>query len=98
MSEASIRAQVSSALNIVIQLERLSDGKRRLTSVSEITGIEGNVIQMQEIYTFKRFGMDAEGKIDGEFRATGIRPKFIDAIQTIGIKLPDNLFNPSQPL
>jgi len=98
MSEESIRAQVTSALNIVIQLERLSDGKRRLTSVSEITGMEGNVIQMQEIYTFKRIGIDAEGKIDGEFRATGIRPKFIDAIQAIGIKLPDNLFNPSHPL
>ncbi len=98
MSEASIRAQVSSALNIVIQLERLSDGKRRLTSVSEITGMEGNIIQMQEIYTFNRIGIDAEGNIDGEFRATGIRPKFIDAIQSIGIKLPDNLFDPSQPL
>ncbi len=98
MTEASTRATIASALQIVIQLERLSDGKRRLTSVSEITGTEGNVIQMQEIYSFVRKGMNAEGKVDGEFWATGIRPKFLDAIILRGIKLSPNLFDPSQPL
>jgi len=98
MSEASTRATIASALQIVIQLERLSDGKRRLTSVSEITGTEGNVIQMQEIYSFVRKGITAEGKVDGEFRATGIRPKFLDAIILRGINLSPNLFDPSQPL
>ena len=98
MTEASTRATIASALQIVIQLERLSDGKRRLTSVSEITGTEGNVIQMQEIYNFVRKGMTAEGKVDGEFRATGIRPKFLEAIILTGIKLSPNLFDPSQPL
>jgi len=98
MTEASTRATIASALQIVIQLERLSDGKRRLTSVSEITGTEGNVIQMQEIYSFVRKGITAEGEVDGEFRATGIRPKFLDAIILRGIKLSPNLFDPSQPL
>ena len=98
MTEASTRATIASALQIVIQLERLSDGKRRLTSVSEITGTEGNVIQMQEIYSFVRKGITAEGKVEGEFRATGIRPQFLDAIILRGIKLSPNLFDPSQPL
>jgi len=98
MSEASTRATIASALDIVIQLERLSDGKRRLTSVSEITGTEGNVIQMQEIYAYVRKGINAEGKVDGEFRATGIRPSFLDAITLRGIKLSANLFDPSKPL
>ena len=98
MTEATTRATIASALQIVIQLERQSDGKRRLTSVSEITGNEGNVIQMQEIYCFVRKGMNAEGKVDGEFRATGIRPKFLDTILLNGINLAPNLFDPSQPL
>jgi pilus assembly protein CpaF len=98
MSEASTRSTIASALDIVIQLERLSDGKRRLTSVSEITGTEGNIIQMQEIYTYVRKGINAEGKVDGEFRATGIRPSFLDAITLRGIKLSANLFDPSKPL
>ena len=98
MSEASTRATIASALDIVIQLERLSDGKRRLTSVSEITGTEGSIIQMQEIYAYVRKGINAEGKVDGEFRATGIRPSFLDAITLRGIKLSANLFDPSKPL
>lgn len=98
MSENSIRATIASALKIVIQLERLSDGKRRLTSVSEITGMEGNIVQMQEIYSFVRKGIDAEGNVNGEFRATGIRPNFLEAIKVRGTQLPDNLFDPSQPL
>jgi pilus assembly protein CpaF len=98
MSEESLRSTIASALDIVIQLERMSDGKRRLTSVSEITGIEGHVIQMQEIYAFTRKGVDGEGKIEGEFRATGIRPKFMDVIALSGAQLPANLFNPGQPL
>lgn len=98
MSENSIRATIASALKIVIQLERLSDGKRRLTSVSEITGMEGNIVQMQEIYSFVRKGIDAEGNVNGEFRATGIRQNFLEAIKVRGTQLPDNLFDPSQPL
>jgi pilus assembly protein CpaF len=98
MSEASTRSTIASALDIVIQLERLSDGKRRLTSVSEITGMEGNIIQMQEIYAYVRKGINADGKVDGEFRATGIRPSFLDAITLRGIKLSANLFDPSKPL
>jgi len=98
MSEESTRSTIASALDIVIQLERLSDGKRRLTSVSEITGTEGNTIQMQEIYAYVRKGINAEGKVDGEFRATGIRPSFLDAITLRGIKLSANLFDPSKPL
>jgi len=98
MSELSVRATIASALQIVIQLSRLSDGTRRLVSVSEITGTEGSVIQMQEIYAYVRKGVDADGKVEGEFRATGIRPKFLSIIEQKGIKLSANLFDPSRPL
>jgi pilus assembly protein CpaF len=98
MSELSVRATIASALQIVIQLSRLSDGTRRLVSVSEITGTEGSVIQMQEIYAYVRKGVDADGKVEGEFRATGIRPKFLSVIEQKGIKLSANLFDPSRPL
>ena len=90
-----IVAQIASALNVVVQLERLSDGKRRLTSFSEITGMEGDVIQMQEIFRFKRISTDEDGKIHGEYVATGIRPKFMEELHTRGIEAPDGIFNPN---
>src|SRR3546814_2262001 len=71
----SARAQIASALNIVIQIERSVDGRRRLVSVSELTGMEGDVITMQEIFRFKRTSMDAEGRVVGHYEASGIRPK-----------------------
>ncbi|MDJ1159212.1 CpaF family protein [Chelatococcus sp. SYSU_G07232] len=98
MSITSIRAQIASAINLVVQLQRLADGKRRMISVSEITGMEGDVIQMQEIYRFVREGLDQNGGIVGSYRATGIRPNFLKELKSIGIDIPGNYFDPTQPL
>lgn len=81
-----------------MQLQRLGDGKRRLVSVTEVTGMEGEVTQMQEIYKFVREGMDADGSIIGSFRATGIRPKFLDQLKSLGINIPSTHFDSQNPL
>jgi pilus assembly protein CpaF len=98
MSQISIRAQIASALRIVVQTQRLSDGTRRTTSISEITGMEGEVIQMQEIYRFVRTGITDEGVVLGDFRATGIRPRFLDDIEGHGLHFGRDSFDPSQSL
>jgi pilus assembly protein CpaF len=98
MSLASTRSQISSAITLVIQLQRLPDGKRRMTSVSEITGMEGDVIQMQEIYRFVKEHTDEKGNIHGSFRATGIRPDFLTELKAYGIVLPASHFDSSRPL
>jgi pilus assembly protein CpaF len=88
----SIRAQIAAAVNVVLQLERLGDGRRRVVSLQELTGMEGDVITMQEIFRFRRRGIDSEGNVIGEFEATGIRPKFADRLKSYGIELPADLF------
>ena len=98
MTENSIRHHIASAIQVVIQLQRFSDGKRRLVSVSEITGMEGQVVQMQEIYKFVPTHTGPDGLIHGEFRATGMRPTYMDALETIGIKVPQDTFIPGQAL
>jgi len=98
MGEVSVRAQIASAVGMVVQLSRLSDGSRRLTSVAEITGIEGSVIQMQEIFKYVRKHTDADGKIHGEFRATGVRPKFLKQLKAHGVELPSEYFDPKDAL
>ncbi len=95
MSMAAIRGQIASAIQIVVQLQRLSDGKRRLTSVAEITGMEGDVIQMQEIFRFVREGLDEANNVVGSFRATGVRPKFAQELKAHGVELPGQLFDPT---
>jgi pilus assembly protein CpaF len=94
----SMRSQIASAIQVVLQVERMSDGKRRLVSLQEITGMESDVITMQEIFRFKRLSTDAQGRIRGEFRATGIRPKFYTELETRGIHLAANLFSPDRAL
>lgn len=94
----TMRAQIASALNVVIQLERMSDGRRRLVSISEITGMEGEVVTMQEIFAFRRLSTDADGRISGQYVATGIRPKFMHDFETRGIHIPSNMFDPNQVL
>jgi pilus assembly protein CpaF len=94
----SIRTQITSAIDVVLQLERMSDGGRRMVSLHEITGMEGDVVTMQEIFRYQRISTDAEGKINGEFRATGIRPKFIEKFMTHGIKVDDNMFAPDRKM
>jgi pilus assembly protein CpaF len=98
MPTKSVRGQIASALNVVVQLERMSDGRRRLVSVNEITGMEGDVVTMHEIFRFRRLRTDADGNIDGEFVATGIRPKFMDELETRGIRLASDMFNPNRVL
>ena len=98
MTVQSIRSQISSALDIIVQLTRLSDGKRKVTSVAEVTGMEGDVIQMQEIFKFVRTGMEADGAITGHFEATGIRPRFLEDMRAMGIEFPGKYFEPGRPL
>jgi pilus assembly protein CpaF len=92
MSEASIRSQIASAIRIIVQLQRFADGKRRVTSVSEITGMDAAVVQMQEIFKFQR---NPQG--GGEFRATGLRPTFAEALLENGAELPSSAFHPGVP-
>jgi pilus assembly protein CpaF len=94
----SMRAQIASALHVVIQLQRMSDGRRRLVSVQEITGMEGEVVSMQEIFRFERTGIDAAGTIQGHYAASGVRPKFARRFEQWGVGLGEDLFNPNTKL
>jgi pilus assembly protein CpaF len=88
-----LRRYVSSAINVVIQVSRLTDGTRKLVSLEEITGMEGNVITTQEIFSFQQKSIDENGKIEGEFRFHGVRPRFIDKFNLAGIEVSHDLFN-----
>jgi pilus assembly protein CpaF len=88
------RQQISSAISVVVQVLRLVDGRRKVTSIQEITGMEGEVVTMQEIFAFKQTGMNAEGVVQGHFQASGVRPKFMDRLRAFGVQLPDSLFDP----
>jgi pilus assembly protein CpaF len=98
MTIASIRGQIAAAIRMIVQLQRMSDGKRRVTSIAEITGLEGDIIQMQEIYKYMRTGTGEDGSVVGHFQATGVRPRFLGDLVAKGIKLPGAYFDPSQPL
>ncbi len=89
LSDRAMRQQIASAINVVIQVARLTDGTRRVTSISEITGMEGEMITMQEIFQFERTGVDATGKVIGRFRTTGIRPRFAERLKQYGMQLPN---------
>ncbi len=90
------RGQIASAINVVIQTNRLTDGKRKLISISEITGLEGEMISMQDIFSFKQIGVDKDASVKGYFQASGVRPRFMDRLKSRGIVLPDALFDPSR--
>jgi pilus assembly protein CpaF len=92
LSDRAMRQQVAAAINLVIQVARLSDGTRRLTSISEITGMEGETITMQEIFQFERTGVDSQGQVIGRFRPTGIRPRFAERLKACGLQLPRVFF------
>jgi len=98
MTVASIRGQIAGAIQLIVQLSRQSDGKRKVTSIAELTGLEGDIIQMQEIYKFVRTGTGADGAVQGHFQATGVRPRFLSHLINLGIKIPGNYFDPSNPL
>lgn len=95
LPERAIREQIAAAINLVIHLARLSDGTRKIMKVAEIIGLEGSVVTMQDIFVFDRIGVSPDGRVLGEFRATGIRPRFVDNLITAGIDLPDGVFEVS---
>lgn len=95
ISPASARAQIASAINIVVQIGRQADGRRRLLSLSEVVGMEGPTVTMQEIFRFKMTGRGEDGAVLGYFEATGIRPKFLQLAQDMGLDIPAELFRPS---
>jgi pilus assembly protein CpaF len=92
----SIRGQISSAITLVLQLQRLPDGRRRLISIEEITGMEGDVVQIREIFRYVKEETDAKGNVVGYFTATGIRPQFLQALLPYGIQLPPTHFDPGR--
>ncbi len=94
ISDKAMRQQVSSAINLIIQVSRMGDGSRKVISVSEIIGMEGEIITMQEIYKFIRTGVGPKGDVQGQFRPTGIRPRFSERLEQYGYKLPPNIFEP----
>jgi len=96
VSPRTMRQQISAALSVVIQISRLSDGKRKITSLQEITGVEGDIETMQEIFKFDQTGVTPAGDVQGRFLATGIRPKFEQRLRTRGIKLREDLFDPAR--
>lgn len=91
----AMRQQISSAITVVIQISRMPDGKRKVVSIQELTGMEGDIITMQEIFTYEKTGVAPDGTVLGHFRATGIRPKFVQRLKVSGIDVPDELFDPA---
>jgi pilus assembly protein CpaF len=92
LPERAMRQQIASAIQIVVQQSRMSDGTRKITSISEITGMEGDIVTMQEIFLFERTGITQEGKVLGRFRATGVRPKICERLRASGVNLPAEMF------
>jgi pilus assembly protein CpaF len=96
ISPRSIRSQIASAINVVVQAERMEDGRRRVVSISEIVGMEEDVISMQEIFKFRRRARTKDGQIEGDFETTGVRPKFVEMLLARGIELPPMMFAPGR--
>jgi len=88
----AIREQIASALHVIVQISRFSDGTRKLTHISEVAGMEGQVVTMQDIFRFEQTGLDSEGQVKGAFRSTGIRPRFAERFESIGIQLAPGIF------
>src|SRR6185437_9708916 len=98
MTVASIRSQIANAIQLIVQLQRQSDGKRKVTSIAEVTGLEGDIIQMQEIFKFVRSGTAPDGTVQGYFQATAVRPRFLSHLTNLGITIPGSYFDPSKQL
>ncbi len=92
LPDRAVRQQIASALNLIIQVTRLSDGTRKVTAVTEVTGMEGDLISLQDIFVFDRTGLRRDGKVCGRFRATGIRPRCSERLQSFGVQLPGDMF------
>ncbi len=98
LPEKAVRKQIASAVTLVLQVARFADGSRRLTHVTEITGMEDDIVSMQDVFVFEKQGVSADGRTLGAFTATGIRPKFADKLKASGISLPANFFEQSASL
>jgi pilus assembly protein CpaF len=98
MQMTSIRQQIASSIHLFVQAARLSDGSRRVTSITEVSGMEGSVITLQEIFTLEKLGLNQDGKVLGRFRANGIRPRFVEKMISQGISLPTQIFEEDVPI
>jgi pilus assembly protein CpaF len=98
MNPVGTRAQIASAIRLLIQLQRLPDGRRKVVAIAEITGMEGEVVQMHEIFRFVKEHTDDQGNVHGTFKATGIRPTFLSDLKHMGLELPQNHFDPNRML
>ncbi|HUI42848.1 MAG TPA: CpaF family protein [Terriglobia bacterium] len=94
LPETATRRQIASALDLVVQVSRMSDGTRKVINISEITGMEGEMVTMQDLFTFKKLGVGDNGAVLGDYVATGIRPKFSERLATSGVRLPMSMFEP----
>jgi pilus assembly protein CpaF len=89
----AIRQQIAGAIDLIVQQARLKDGSRKITNITEVQDLEGDVVVLQDIFSYKQQGIDKSGKIVGKMVATGIRPKFYDRLETSGIHIPPSIFN-----
>ena len=96
LATKALRHYISSALDVVVQMTRLSDGTRKMTSLQEITGMEGEIVTLQEIFVFEQSGLDEERQVKGKFRATGVRPKFVERFRALGIDIDSEVFDPTK--
>jgi len=96
LTPRAIRQQITSAITVILQASRLADGTRKVVSMQEITGMEGEIISMQEIFRFEQTGIDADGKVQGHFCATGVRPRFADRLRMFGAAVPEDTFDPDR--
>jgi pilus assembly protein CpaF len=96
LAPKAMRHYISSALDVIIQIARLSDGTRKVISVQEVVGMEGDLITLQEVFAFQQTGLDDNRLVKGRFKATGVRPKFAERLATKGIVLPTNVFDPTK--
>jgi pilus assembly protein CpaF len=92
MQVIAIRQQIASAVHLLIQVSRMSDGSRRVIAITEVTGMEGEIVTLQDLYVFEKRGLNPDGKVVGRFAATGIRPKFYEKLLSSGIRLRTDLF------
>jgi pilus assembly protein CpaF len=93
LPERAIRKQIAAAVSLVLQIARFSDGTRRLTHITEITGMEGDVVSMQDLFVFEKQGVSSEGRVLGTFNSAGIRPKFAERLKAVGFDLPSTMFD-----
>jgi pilus assembly protein CpaF len=96
LTTRGVRQQIASAVTVVLQVSRLPDGCRKLVSMQEITGMEGEIISMQEIFHFEQTGVDKDGKVLGHFCASGVRPRFAERLKMFGVPVPDDTFDPDR--